>query len=37
MRHEFEPLRKFKLFFQQDSEVQSKIDYTLAKTRQRIN
>jgi len=37
MRHEFLPLKKFIGATQQDEQVQSDIDYILAKCRQRIN
>jgi hypothetical protein len=37
MQHEFKPLKKFIGATQQDEQVQSDIDYILAKCRQRIN
>ena len=37
MQYEFKPLKKFIGATQQDEQVQSDIDYILAKCRQRIN
>ena len=37
IKYEFEPFRKYRGHTQVDEEVQTDVDYTLAKCRQRIN